>query len=501
MAWALLRAWPMTTEVAPLTHLPPGTELEGRYRITRALPDPDTQVESYEGVQLALDRPVLVKVLSRESQSRLDLKERFLREGRALAQLDHPHIAHVLELGAIDGRPYVVRDHGTGRLLEEWWAEGRRFSWAEVHQIVSSLLSALAALHAEGLVHRGLSGRSVTLDERAWAKIIDFQEVQLLSAATGPKLTGLGMILGDPRCASPEHLMGLATDPRSDLYSLGVLAYRMLVGHFPYSGHTPALLLAEQSRPAPSPWSRVNLPEAARPLAELVTQLLAIAPEARPADASTAAQLLGPRMTEVEAAGSPPVLEAPIQLPESELRERWQVLQLLGREAFNHARAQVERAVRWLVPRWQALGQRPRRAITGGAGVVALSVLALLATSNDEVVASEVAVVEVPPAPPPPDAATSIMLEEARTLAKKKRVEAALDAYLRAATRDPQSLGPEDLDRVIGYLARKDWLTSMAEKILVRVGSRATPALERAAEDPRATPFLRRRAAETLQSL
>lgn len=490
----------MTPLLDPSTHLAPGTVLEGRYRVTRALPDPDTQVESYEGVQLALERPVLVKVLGREAQGRSDLKERFLREGRALARLDHPHIAHVLELGTIDGRPFVVRDHGSGRLLEEWWAEGRRFSWGEVHQIVSSLLSALGALHAEGLVHRGLSGRSVALDERARPKIVDFQEVQLAAAGPGPKLTGLGMVLGDPRCASPEHLMGFATDPRADLYSLGVVAYRMLVGHFPYAGHTAALLLAEQGRPAPSLWSRVNVPEAARPLAELVTQLLAISPEARPADARTAALQLGAHGPEPElVVGGPP--EVDVALPSSELVERWQALRAAGLAGLAQAEQLGRRAHRWASPRWRALGQTSRRVITGGAGVLALSLLALMATANEEVVASEVPMVVAPPAPPPPDAATMVMLEEARGLAKKKRVEAALDAYLRAATRDPQALSPEDVDRVIGYLARKDWLTSLAEKILVRVGPRAAPALERAAEDPRSAHFLRRRASETLQSL
>lgn len=492
----------MTTQVDPLTHLPAGTLIEGRYRLTRALPDPDVQVESYEGVQLALERPVLVKVLRREAKDRSDLKERFLREGRALARLDHPHIAHVLELGEIDGRPFVVRDHGTGRLLEEWWAEGRRFSWGEVHQITSSLLSALTALHAEGLVHRGLSGRSVALDERARPSIVDFQEVQLSNPAPGPKLTGLGMVLGDPRSASPEHLMGFATDPRSDLYSLGVLAYRMLVGHFPYSGNTPALLLAEQSRPVPSWWSPVNVPEGARPLAELVTQLLAIAPEARPHDAQAAAQRLGPAPALVELPRSDFGVEGRVQLPRSELSERWEALLATAVGGWRRAQAQLQRAIGWGLPRWRALGQHPRRAITGGAGVFVVCMLALLATPNEEVVASEVASVESLPAPsPPPDAATMTMLEEARSMAKKKRVEAALEAYLRAATRDPQALGPEDLDRVIGYLARKDWLTSVAEKILVRVGPRATPALQRAAEDPRGTPFLRRRAAETLQGL
>lgn len=474
-----------------------GTVLEGRYALTRAVPDSDPGVASFEGTQVGLERPVSIKILNADEAQRPERHARFLREGRTLAQLEHPNIAHVLEVGVSHGRPFVVRDRRPGRPLEEHLQGARRFSWKEVHHFLRGVLSALTELHGKGLLHRDLSSRSVSLDDDGHPRLFDLQAVSAAQAREAP-LTGVGVVLGDPRVAAPEQLAGLALDPRADLYSVGALAHHLVVGHYPYAGRTPAQLLASQAHPAPKLRALAAIPPEAEAIAALIDQLVEIDPARRPGSAAEALTALG-SATAVNV-GAPAPVEAQGQRLAVALRAAWAFGARAVGDGVDRVRPHLKRAA--VRSGWVRLTPPLQRGISVGLGLLFITSLALAARSGEETPAPDAAVRSLPPpAAATVDPTTLRIVEDARAAFQKRRLERALDAYLLAATRTPAALSDEDLARVVGALARKDWLTATAEKVLVRVGPRARPALERAADDPKSSPFLRRRATETLAAL
>jgi eukaryotic-like serine/threonine-protein kinase len=209
----------------------------------------------YRGEHMLLTRPVAIKVLNRDHAADRHFAERFVREARAASRARHPGIVDVSDFGPLpDGRAFMVMELLGGETLEAVIARGPLEARRAV-EIARRVALALGAAHRCGVVHRDLKPANVFLLEDDAVKLCDFGAAKLeeapAAAPPGP-LTQPGQVLGTPHYMSPEHVRGLATDLRTDLYALGCVLYEMVSGRPPYDGATP-LDVASQHISAPIP--------------------------------------------------------------------------------------------------------------------------------------------------------------------------------------------------------------------------------------------------------
>jgi serine/threonine protein kinase len=216
----------------------------------------------YLARQLDMDRDVVIKVMHPQlTASSADAVERFKREARAVAQLNHPHIVQVHVFGQADaGFLYLAMEYIEGRSLHDVLIEVPRMPEPRVLRIVDQICSALAEAHGHGLIHRDLKPDNVMLAERHgtsdYVKVLDFGIAKLVGPEDA-KMTQTGMVFGTPKYMAPEQAAGLPVDARTDLYALGVMLYEMLTGAHPFQAETPlAFLVKHASEPVPSPLQR-----------------------------------------------------------------------------------------------------------------------------------------------------------------------------------------------------------------------------------------------------
>jgi serine/threonine protein kinase len=184
----------------------------------------------------SFDRDVAVKVLPREFSHDLTFRERFEREARTIARLEHNAIVPVYDVGSEDGLSFLVMRYMPGGSLAERIEQGP-ISVAETARILADVSAGLDEAHGKGIVHRDLKPGNILFDREGTAYLSDFGIVKLAEASAA--LTGTG-IVGTPSYMSPEQARGEPDiDPRSDIYALGVIAYEMLTGEAPYEADTP----------------------------------------------------------------------------------------------------------------------------------------------------------------------------------------------------------------------------------------------------------------------
>jgi hypothetical protein len=259
----------------------------------------------FRGEDVSLRRSVAVKVLRAELAADPASRERFLREARAVAALDHEHVITVYHVGEQDGVPYMGMPWLKGLSLETLLRRGGRLSIPAVVHLGRQTALGLAAAHAGGLLHRdikpanlwvelpeGVSSILEPVSDVAAAgriKILDFG----LARSTGDDgpLTHSGAAVGTPAYMSPEQAAGTRVDARSDLYGLGVVLYRMCTGSLPSAGRSRQTRGFFFHRNQSLSASEVN-PDVPRQLAELIARLLSTDPARRPASAAEVANLL-----------------------------------------------------------------------------------------------------------------------------------------------------------------------------------------------------------------
>lgn len=221
-----------------------GTSLSGRYRL-------DAQVGSggmstvYRAFDTVLERQVAVKLMHRDIAHNPDQLERFRREARAVAQLNHPHVVGVIDAGEDDGMPYIVLEFIQGETLKE---RIRRFGRLHVPEAIAyaiEIARALGAAHDRGIVHRDVKPQNVMIDDEGSAKVTDFGIARTLEQ---DGLTADGRVLGTTDYVSPEQALGHQVTGQSDLYSLGVVLYEMLVGDVPFHGETQVAVAMKHVR-------------------------------------------------------------------------------------------------------------------------------------------------------------------------------------------------------------------------------------------------------------
>lgn len=192
----------------------------------------------YRARQKSLDRVVALKLLPRERSGNVDFEVRFEREAKALAALSHTNIVTVHDFGRQDDQYYLAMELVEGSDLRTWMSKG--LSPARAVEIAAEICEALDFAHSKGVVHRDIKPENVLIDAQGRVKIADFGLARLLGLHEDQRLTQSEAVLGTMRYVSPEQLDDAAkADPRSDLYSLGVMLYEMLTGKIPAGKFAP----------------------------------------------------------------------------------------------------------------------------------------------------------------------------------------------------------------------------------------------------------------------
>jgi serine/threonine-protein kinase len=265
--------------------------LQERYRIER-LPDGSLALLGRGGTatvflahDLRHDRPVALKVVHPELSASVGT-ERFLREIRTVARLSHPHILPLFDSGEADGLLYYVMPYVPGESLRRRLEREGRLPVSSAVRIACQVGLALDHAHRHGVVHRDIKPENILLDGDQ-AVVADFGIATAREAASGERLTEVGLAVGTPAYMSPEQAGGAPqVDGRSDIYSLGCVLYEMLGGEPPFTGPTPQALMAQQvlATLPPIRSRRAEIPEAvesslARALAKEPTDRFATAAE------------------------------------------------------------------------------------------------------------------------------------------------------------------------------------------------------------------------------
>jgi serine/threonine-protein kinase len=235
-----------------VTDLAPGTEFGG-CRIDGVAGRGGMGVV-YSATELRLQRKVAVKLIAANHAADMEFRDRFERESRLAASIDHPNIVPIYGAGEQDGRPYLVMRLVRGTDLQEELGAGGRLTTERVAIIISQVAAALDAAHAAGLVHRDVKPANVLID-KDHVYLTDFGLTRLASSET--QLTEAGRWMGTVDFASPEQLAAKRTDARSDVYALGCVLYAALTGEPPFARATvPAAIMAHLNDPIPRPSER-----------------------------------------------------------------------------------------------------------------------------------------------------------------------------------------------------------------------------------------------------
>jgi len=193
----------------------------------------------YQARQRGLDRIVALKILPTQTASGPGFIERFNREARALARLNHPNIVAVYEFGQVNGLPFFVMEFVDGLNLRQLERAGK-LTAREALQIVPQICEALQFAHDEGIVHRDIKPENILLDKKGRVKIADFGIAKILSNEPDVSITQTGGAIGTPHYMAPEQMEKPTTvDHRADIFSLGVVFYEMLTGELPLGKFAP----------------------------------------------------------------------------------------------------------------------------------------------------------------------------------------------------------------------------------------------------------------------
>jgi serine/threonine protein kinase len=228
-----------------------GTVLDGRYRLVERLAEGAMGVV-YRGVSLAVDRAVAVKLMHASLPDAMAARERFQREAKLMALVDHPHCVSVIDYGVQSGKPFLVMELVRGRSLHDMLVEQRRFDRERAVDIIRQILSGLAYAHDQGIIHRDIKPANVMVTPKAplgvHVRILDFGLARLREASSS--LTD-GMAVGTPSYMAPEQCRGDKLDVRVDIYACGVVLFELLSGRKPFVASDPIEIVKLQLNAAP----------------------------------------------------------------------------------------------------------------------------------------------------------------------------------------------------------------------------------------------------------
>ena len=236
--------------------------------------------EVYLARDILLDRLVAIKVLFPEYATDPLFVERFRREAQSAANLNHPNIVSVYDWGRSENTYFMAMEYVPGRTLAEALHDVGVISAMKAAEIGIEVAAALSFAHRNNVVHRDIKPGNILIGSSGQLKVADFGIARALGSASDSSLTQAGAVMGTAAYFSPEQAQGAQPDPRSDLYSLGVVLYEMVAGRPPFVGDTPLAIAYKQVHEDPTPLHEFA-PDVPRAFEAIVARLLTKDPDRR----------------------------------------------------------------------------------------------------------------------------------------------------------------------------------------------------------------------------
>ncbi|HVF07186.1 MAG TPA: Stk1 family PASTA domain-containing Ser/Thr kinase [Actinomycetota bacterium] len=230
------------------------SELGERYQVEARI-GAGGMAEVFRGFDPVLSRTVAIKVLLPQFARDTSFVHRFRREAQAAARLNQPNIVGVYDSGSDDETQYIVMEFIEGRTLAEFMSAGRRPTPVQAAEIAQKIAAAIAAAHAQGVIHRDIKPGNVMVTRDGTVKVMDFGIARMLGPETAPQTSA---VLGTASYLSPEQAQGTPVDARTDIYSLGAVLYELLTGRPPFTGDSSVAVAYKQVNETPELPSSLN---------------------------------------------------------------------------------------------------------------------------------------------------------------------------------------------------------------------------------------------------
>ena len=305
-----------------MTEVAGNTLVDGRYRILRRIGS-GGMADVYCAEDSHLGRQVAIKVLHRRFAQDQEFVERFRREAKSAAGLNHPNVVGVFDRGEHEGTYYIAMEYLTGRTLKDIVTAEAPLAQERVIDIGTQILEAAGFAHRHGVIHRDFKPHNVIVDEQGHAKVTDFG----IARAGASEMTETGSIMGTAQYLSPEQAQGHAVTATSDIYSIGVMLYEMLAGRLPFEGDSAVAVALKHLSEQPAPISQWR-PDVHPALEAVVMAALAKDPAQRWQSAEDLAAALEAARAQIEAGhngGQDTAAFAPIAMPADDATAATQV--------------------------------------------------------------------------------------------------------------------------------------------------------------------------------
>jgi eukaryotic-like serine/threonine-protein kinase len=259
------------------------TVLNDRYEIQKRI-GRGGMADVFLARDLLLDRLVAIKVLFPEFATDPNFVERFRREAQSAANLTHPNIVAVYDWGKYTNTYFMAMEYVQGRTLADILRANGHVNSVQAAEIANEVAAALGSAHASGVVHRDIKPANILIGSTGQVKVADFGIARAMNAASENNLTQVGSVMGTATYFSPEQAQGGQPDPRSDLYSLGIVLYEMVAGKPPFTGENPVSIAYKQVHDLPQPLNQL-VADVPKPFEAIVAKLLSKDPNLRYANA------------------------------------------------------------------------------------------------------------------------------------------------------------------------------------------------------------------------